>query len=97
MSARRPTLDEPITFRFFKNRRKDVIAVTLQTYAPPKGDPLNVVDIRMFAMDKQGCNKPTAKGVTMSVRRLRDLHAAVTNALAKAEALNLISGEERDE
>jgi hypothetical protein len=97
MSVRRPTLDEPITFRFFKNRRKDLIAVTLQTYTPPKGDPLNVVDIRMFAMDKQGCNKPTAKGVTMSVRRLRDLHAAISKALAKAEALDLINGEEQGE
>ena len=38
MSARRPTLvEEPISFRFFKNRRKDLIAVTLQTYTPPGG------------------------------------------------------------
>ena len=28
------TLPEPVTFRFFKNRRKDVIAVTLQTFTP---------------------------------------------------------------
>jgi hypothetical protein len=86
----KPILNEPIAFRFFKNRRKDVIAVTLQTYTPTRGDPLNVVDVRMFAMDKQGRNVPTPKGVSMSVRRLRDLHDATGKALAKAEALGLL-------
>jgi hypothetical protein len=95
--SKRPTLDEPIAFRFFKNRRKDVIAVTLQTYTPPSGEPLNVVDVRMFAMDKNGCNLATRKGVTMSVRRLRDLHAAISKALAKAETLGLIGGDEGDD
>jgi hypothetical protein len=93
----RPTIAEPIAFRFFKNRRKDVIAVTLQTYTPPRGEPLIVVDVRMFAMDRQGCNRPTPKGVTMSVRRLRDLHEAVGKALAKAESLGLIGGDEEGE
>jgi len=92
--SKRPTIAEPIAFRFFKNRRKDVVAVTLQTYTPPGGDPLNVVDVRMFAMDKKGANVATAKGVSMSVRRLRDLHEAVTKALAKAESLGLIDSAE---
>jgi hypothetical protein len=65
-----------------------------QTYTPPSGDPLNVVDVRMFAMDKKGTNVATAKGVSMSVRRLRDLHEAVTKALAKAESLGLIDSDE---
>jgi hypothetical protein len=95
--SKRPTIDEPISFRFFKNRRKDVIAVTLQTYTPPRGEPLNVVDVRMFAMDKHGANVATPKGVSMSVRRLRDLHSATGKALAKAEALGLVDGGEDDE
>jgi hypothetical protein len=92
--TKRPTIAEPIAFRFFKNRRKDVIAVTLQTYTPPRGDPLNVVDVRMFAMDKLGRNVPTPKGVSMSVRRLRDLHAATGKALECAESLGLIDGDD---
>jgi hypothetical protein len=97
MTARRPTLDEPIAFRFFKNRRKDVIAVTLQTYTPPHGAALNVVDVRMFAMDKKGANVPTPKGVSMSISRLRDLHDATGKALAKAEELGLLADESEGE
>jgi Transcriptional Coactivator p15 (PC4) len=93
----RPTLPERIPFRFFKNRRKDVIAVTLQTYTPPNGAPLNVVDVRMFAMTKDGRNVPTPKGVSMSVRRLRDLHEAVGKALARAESLGLFDGADDDD
>lgn len=90
MTARRPTLPEPIVVdRFFKNRRKDVMATTLSTF---KG--INVVDVRLFAMTKDGRNVPTPKGVTISVRRLRDLHAAITKALAKAESLGLLDGDD---
>lgn len=92
----RVTIPEPIAFRFFKNRRKDVVAVTLQTYTPPRGDPLNVVDVRMFAIDKHGANVPTAKGVSMSVKRLHDLHEAVGKALAKAQELGLLDGASGD-
>ena len=95
--SKRPTIEEPISFRFFKNRRKDVIAVTLQTYVPPSGETLNVVDVRMFAMAKDGTNVPTGKGISMAVRRLRDLHLATGKALAKAEELGLIDGEGSDE
>ncbi|MGB6435075.1 MAG: hypothetical protein WA832_21835 [Bradyrhizobium sp.] len=91
------TLPEPIAFRFFKNRRKDVIAVTLQTFTPRSGDPLNVVDVRLFAINKQGCNVPTPKGVSMSVKRLRDLHDAISKALQKAEMLGLLDEPADDE
>jgi hypothetical protein len=93
----RPTLLEPIAFRFFKNRRKDVIAVTLQTYTPPRGAALNIVDVRMFAMTKDGRNVPTTKGVSIAVRRLRDLHEAISKALARAESLGLLDGADDDE
>jgi hypothetical protein len=91
--SERPTIPEPIAFRFFKNRRKDVVAVTLQTYTPKNGDPLNVVDVRLFAMNKHGANVPTPKGISISVKRLRDLHEAVSKALTQAESLGLIDDE----
>ncbi len=86
----RITIPEPIAFKFFKNRRKDVIAVTLQTFTPRGGEARNVVDVRMLAINREGMNVPTPKGVSMDVKRLRDLHEAVTHALAKAEELGLI-------
>lgn len=92
--AKRPELAEPIPFRFFKNRRKDVIAVTLQPFTPPGQETINVVDVRLFAMNKAGANVPTPKGVSMSVNRLRDLHEAITKALRKAQELGLLDGDE---
>ncbi|WP_426608640.1 hypothetical protein [Bradyrhizobium sp. McL0616] len=96
MSTRKPELTEQIPFRFFKNRRKDVIAVTLQPFTPPGQETINVVDVRLFAMNKAGANVPTPKGVSMSVNRLRDLHEAVTKALCKAQELGLIDGEDAE-
>jgi hypothetical protein len=91
--SERVTLPEPIAFKFFKNRRKDVCAVTLQTFAPKNGEPLNVVDVRLFTMNRQGINVPTPSGISMSVKRLRDLHEAISKALAKAAELGLIDDE----
>ncbi len=97
MGSRQPELAEPISFRFFKDRKKNVIAVTLQTFRPPRGNSINVVDVRLFAMNRQGSNVPTPRGVTMSVNRLVDLHEAVTKALKKAQDLGLLNGDEDGE
>ena len=94
--SERITLPEPIVFRFFKNRRKDVIAVTLQTFTPQNSEPLNVVDIRLFAMNKQGANVPTPKGISISVKRLGDLHEAINKAHAKAVELGLLVADGED-
>lgn len=92
--AKSPAIIEPIAFRFFKNRRKDVVAVTLQAFTPAGKDPINVVDLRLFAMNKAGANIATPKGVTMSVNRLPDLAKAINKALAKAQDLGLLDGDE---
>jgi hypothetical protein len=85
MIARTPTLDEPlIVDRFWKNRRHDAIVVSLQTY-----EGCNLIDVRTHIM-KDGRLVPTPKGVAMVVRRLPDLAAALTKALAKARELGLI-------
>ena len=55
-----------------------------------RSEPLNVVDIRLFAMNKQGANVPTPKGISISVKRLGDLHEAITKAHAKAVELGLL-------
>ena len=88
MSARRPTLDEPVVIsKFWKNRRHDAVIVSLSTY-----EGHNLVDLRTHAM-KEGRLIPTPKGLAMAVRRLPELAAAVTKALAKARELGLIVDE----
>ncbi|TYL87799.1 hypothetical protein [Bradyrhizobium cytisi] len=94
--AKSSTIIEPIPFRFFKNRRKDVVAVTLQAFTPAGKDPINVVDVRLFAMNKAGANVATVKGVTMAVNRLPDLAKAINKALAKAQELGLLDGGETE-
>jgi hypothetical protein len=85
MSARRPTLDEPMVIsKFWKNRRHDAVIVSLSTY-----EGHNLVDLRTHAM-KEGRLVPTPKGLAMVVRRLPELAAAVTKALAKARELGLL-------
>ena len=88
MSPRKPTLEAPIPFRFFKNRRKEVIAVTLSTY-----EGRNLVDVRQFYQNSSGQDRPTQKGVAMSVNRLPELAKAIGQALTKAQELGLIDGE----
>jgi Transcriptional Coactivator p15 (PC4) len=87
------TLPEPVVVgRFFRNRRKDVIQGALSTFKD-----INVFDIRLFAMTKDGRNVPTPKGLTMSVRRLHDLHEMVTKLLKTAQELGLLDGADDDD
>jgi hypothetical protein len=88
MTARRPTLDEPVIIsKFWKNRRHDAVIVSLSTY-----EGHNLVDLRTHAM-KEGRLVPTAKGLAMVVRRLPELAAAIDKALRKARELGLLDDE----
>jgi hypothetical protein len=85
----RVTLPGPVEVaKFFKNRRKDVIVVSLSTY-----EGKNLVDVRQHFHNEQGQMRPTSKGVAMVVLRLPDLAKAVNKALAKARELGLIPDE----
>jgi pantoate kinase len=86
MSARRPTLDETIEVaKFFKNRRKDVIVVSLSSF-----EGRNIVDVRQHFHNEKGQMRPTGKGVAMVVLRLPDLTKAINKALATARELGLL-------
>lgn len=79
-------LSEPIEVaKFFKNRRKDVIVVSLSTF-----EGRHIVDVRQHFTNDHGQNRPTTKGVAMVVQRLPDLHKAIGKALDKARELHLI-------
>jgi hypothetical protein len=85
------TLSEPIEVaKFFKNRRKDVIVVSLSTF-----EGRNLVDVRQHFHNEQGQMRPTGKGVAMVVLRLPELAKAINKALAKAQELGLLNDDER--
>jgi hypothetical protein len=85
MSARRPTLDEPVTVsRFWANRSHDAIVTTLQTFADR-----NLIDVRTHAMSR-GRLVPTQKGISLTVLRLPELAKAINKALAQAKELGLL-------
>ncbi len=82
----RPTLPEPIEWRFWKNRwRRDAIAVSLSTF-----EDRNLISVRTYTTSTDGKMVPTTKGVAMAVARLPELAAAVQKALVRARALGLI-------
>jgi hypothetical protein len=92
MSARKPTLDEPVIIdRFWKNRRKDAIVTTLSTF-----EGRNLVDVRQHFMNSEGKLQPTQKGVAIVVLRLPDLAKAVNKALERARELGLLDGASQD-
>jgi hypothetical protein len=87
---RRPVLNEPVIVdKFFKNRRKDVIVVSLKTY-----EGVNLIDVRQFVPNEAGQDRPTSKGVAIKVQRLPDLAAAINKAVRKAQELGLIDDQD---
>jgi hypothetical protein len=89
----RPTLAQQIEWRLWKNRqRRDAIVVSLSTY-----EGKNVISVRTYTTSQDGRMLPTAKGVSLVVARLPELHTALTRALAKARTLGLLpdNGDER--
>jgi hypothetical protein len=86
MSAHRPTLDEPIEWRLWKNRqRREAIVASISTY-----EGRNVAGIRLYTTNQAGKMLPTTKGVTMAVERLPELATAINRALKKARELGIL-------
>jgi Transcriptional Coactivator p15 (PC4) len=89
MGVRRPELIEPVVVdKWWVNRRHDAIVATLQSYLGH-----NLIDLRKHAMGRDGVLKPTSKGITIKVTRLRDLQKAIEKSIKMAEALGLIDAE----
>jgi hypothetical protein len=86
----RVTLPEPVEVaKFWKNRRKDAVVVSLSTF-----EGRNLVDVRQHFMNSEGKLKPTQKGVAMVILRLPDLAKAVNKAMAEAKKLGLLDGDD---
>jgi hypothetical protein len=85
--TRRPTLPEPVEIaKFWKNRRRiESLHVSLSEY---EGHAL--INVRIYATGTDGIDRPTTKGVAMSIRRLPELARALARAEAKAVEIGLL-------
>jgi hypothetical protein len=86
MSARRPTLDEPITIeKWWKNRSGEIVRLDLSTY-----QGVNILNLRTWHTDKaDGISRP-GKGFTCSVKHLPKLTQVFAKATERARELGLI-------
>jgi Transcriptional Coactivator p15 (PC4) len=91
MSMRQITLPEPVEIaKFWKNRRRvESLHVSLSEY---EGHAL--INVRIYATGTDGIDRPTTKGVAMSIRKLSELAKALARAETTARELGLLDGGE---
>jgi hypothetical protein len=85
---------EPIEIaKFWKSRqRNEHVRVVLSNF---KG--FNTIDVRIFHTGPDGIDRPTLKGISLVVRKLPELAAALNKALKRAQTLGLLDQEQHDE
>lgn len=83
-------LAETLTIsKMWKNRRRsESVHVTLSEY-----EGHSLINVRVYATGTDGIDRPTTKGVSMSVRKLPELAAGLAKALERARALGLLEAE----
>jgi hypothetical protein len=88
----RATLAEPVIIaKFWRSRNHaEHIRVELSEY---EGHPL--VNVRLWQTGSDGIDRPSKKGIALSVRRLPELASALAKAEIKARELGLIDGQDK--
>jgi Transcriptional Coactivator p15 (PC4) len=83
----RPTLPEPVIIsKFWKNRRRnESVHVSLSEY---EGHCL--INVRVYCTGADGIDRPTPKGVAISIRKLPELAQTLAKAEVKARELGLL-------
>lgn len=77
--------------KFWRNRRGEAVIIQLREF-----EGRAIVDARVNFTDKEGHLRPTKKGLSIAVKRLPDLAAALAKAERTARELGLI-GEAADD
>jgi hypothetical protein len=90
----RPTIPEPIVVaKFWRTRhRNEIVQIELSTY-----EGHNLISVRVFRTGADGIDRPTTKGLALSVGKLKELSRALIKAEAMALELNLIDDESEGE
>lgn len=83
----RPPIAEPVEIaKFWKNRgRRESVHVTLSQY-----EGRSLINVRVYATGSDGIDRPTPKGIAMTIDKLPELAQALAKAEAKASELGLI-------
>jgi hypothetical protein len=94
MTAAPATLAEPFTVaKFWKSRNHaEHIRVDLSEY-----EGRAIINVRIWQTGSDGIDRPTTKGIAMSVRKLPELAKALANAETKARELRLLDDESSHE
>ena len=89
-ARRAAPLAETITIaKISKNRRRtDAIHVALGSF-----EGHNLVSVRIHSTGSDGIDRPTPKGVSVSVRKLPELARALAKAEAEARRLGLLDSD----
>ena len=77
--------------KFFKTPRHsgDVIVGSIREYEGRK-----FADFRLHYTDRDGCMKPTKKGLALSLRKLEEFAELIAKTITKARELGLIRQED---
>jgi hypothetical protein len=91
MTAKPPPLSEPITIaKISKNRnRTESVHIGFSSY-----EGHNLINVRIYAAGTDGVDRPTVKGISMSVRKLPALTVALLKAEDRAREIGLLDGTE---
>jgi hypothetical protein len=91
MTARATLAGPVIIAKFWRSRNHaEHIRVELSEY---EGHPL--VNVRLWQTGSDGIDRPSKKGIALSVRRLPELASALAKAEIKARELGLIDGQDK--
>src|ERR1700722_12539229 len=87
-------LAEPIVIsKIWKSRhRTEHVRTELSEH---QGHPL--INVRIWQTGSDGIDRPTTRGIALTVRKLPELAAAINRALARAKELGLISDDGKAE
>jgi hypothetical protein len=84
----RPTLTEPVPIAKFWKSPRDRTAHVRVEISTHKG--FDLINIRVWETGTDGLDRPTTKGIALTIGKLPELHAAINKALAKAKELGLL-------
>jgi hypothetical protein len=91
MTAKPQPLAEPISIaKFWKSPRDHTKHVRVDL-SEHMGHPL--INVRIWQTGSDGIDRPTVKGIALTVRKLPTLAAAINKAVRRAQELGLLNDE----
>ena len=85
--TQRPTLTEPIEWKTWKTRRRNIAIVgSVSTY-----EGTNVFGLREHVIGSDGIMRPTTRGVSMALKRLPEIVDMFNKMLRRSQEIGLLA------